>query len=226
MAVTDAMGNVTTSSYDANGNIVAELVSSLESDYMNFPMPLLIRHARLLSVLLFLGALLVTFELTGLTSHFSLEFLRQRMLEHKIIGTSIFVLLFAVGNLIQIPGWVFLAAAVLTLGKTMGGVVTYFAACISCLVTFLTIRYIGGDALRRMDNVVAEKIFNQLDARPITSIFLLRLLFQTMPALNIALAMSGIKLRQYLAGTILGLALPIMLYCIFFDYLAKVLKIV
>jgi uncharacterized membrane protein YdjX (TVP38/TMEM64 family) len=188
-------------------------------------MSFLIRHARLLSVALFLGALLVIFELTGLASHFSLEFLRQRILEHKIIGTSIFVLLFSVGNLIQIPGWVFLAAAVLTLGETMGGVVTYIAASISCLVTFLTIRYIGGDALRRIDNKVAARIFSHLDARPITIVFLLRFLFQTMPVLNIALAMSGIKLRQYLIGSLLGLALPIMLYCIFFDYLGKALKI-
>lgn len=183
------------------------------------------RYGRLVAVLLFLGLLLGTFELSGLRQHFSLEFLQQRILEHRISGLLIFVLLFALGNLVQIPGWVFLAAAVLTLGRTTGGLATYVAASISCVVTFLLIRILGGDALRRLDSRIAERIFRHLDARPIASIVLLRVLFQTVPALNYALAMSGVKFRNYLIGTLLGLPLPIAVYCLFFDYLARALRI-
>lgn len=186
----------------------------------------LLRYKRLLGVLLFLGALLAVLELAGLRDHFSLEFLQRRILENQFSGLSIFVLLFSLGNLVQIPGWVFLAAAVLTLGKTMGGVATYIAASTSCVTTFLIIRLIGGDALRRLDNAVAARIFGRLDARPIASIVVLRVLFQTVPALNYALAMSGVKFRHYLIGTLLGLPLPILLYCLFFDYLAMILGIV
>jgi len=45
-------------------------------------------------------------------------------------------------------------------------------------------------------------------------------LFQTAPAVNYALAMSGIRFRSYLIGTLIGLPLPIAAYCIFFDVLA------
>lgn len=183
------------------------------------------RYGRLVAVLLFLGLLLGTFELSGLRQHFSLEFLQQRILEHRISGLLIFVLLFALGNLVQIPGWLFLAAAVLTLGRSTGGLATYVAASISCVVTFLLIRMLGGDALRRLDSRIAERIFRHLDARPIASIVLLRVLFQTVPALNYALAMSGVKFRNYLIGTLLGLPLPIAVYCLFFDYLARALRI-
>ena len=55
---------------------------------------------------------------------------------------------------------------------------------------------------------------------PSRSVVLLRMLFQTMPALNYALAMSGIRFRTYLIGTLAGLPLPIALYCVFFDTLA------
>jgi len=48
----------------------------------------------------------------------------------------------------------------------------------------------------------------------------LRMLFQTAPAVNYALAMSGIRFRTYLIGTLIGLPLPIAAYCIFFDVLA------
>jgi uncharacterized membrane protein YdjX (TVP38/TMEM64 family) len=183
------------------------------------------RYGRLVAVLLFLGLLLGTFELSGLRQHLSLEFLQQRILEHRISGLLIFIVLFALGNLVQIPGWVFLAAAVLTLGRSMGGLATYVAASISCVVTFLLIRMLGGDALRRLDSRIAERIFRHLDARPITSIVLLRVLFQTVPALNYALALSGVKFRNYLIGTLLGLPLPIAVYCLFFEYLARALRV-
>jgi uncharacterized membrane protein YdjX (TVP38/TMEM64 family) len=114
---------------------------------------------------------------------------------------------------------------VLTLGRSMGGLATYVAASISCVVTFLLIRMLGGDALRRLDSRIAERIFRHLDARPITSILLLRVLFQTVPALNYALAMSGVKFRNYLIGTLLGLPLPIAVYCLFFEYLARALRV-
>jgi uncharacterized membrane protein YdjX (TVP38/TMEM64 family) len=145
--------------------------------------------------------------------------MRQLILEHRIGGLMLFVLLFSLGNLIQIPGWLFLAAAVLTLGRVWGGAVTYVAAVTSCAFTFVTIRALGGDALRLLKNRVAVRILRELDAHPIGSVALLRILFQTVPALNYALAMSGIKFSNYLIGTLLGLPLPIALYCIFFDIL-------
>jgi uncharacterized membrane protein YdjX (TVP38/TMEM64 family) len=183
------------------------------------------RYQRLLGVGLFLGVLLAIFEFSGLRDHFNLAFMRQVILQHRIGGLMLFVLLFSLGNLIQIPGWIFLAAAVLTLGRVWGGAVTYVAAVVSCVLTFVTIRALGGDALRLLKNRLAVRILRQLDAYPITSVALLRLLFQTAPALNYALAMSGTRFRSYLIGTLAGLPLPIALYCIFFDYLAMVLHV-
>jgi uncharacterized membrane protein YdjX (TVP38/TMEM64 family) len=183
------------------------------------------RYQRLVGVVLFLGVLLSVFEFSGLRGNFNLEFMRQVIEQHQIGGLLLFVLLFSLGNLIQIPGWVFLAAAVLTLGQRWGGVVTYVAAVVSCVLTFLTIRALGGDALRQLKNRLAVRILSELDARPIGSVALLRLFFQTAPALNYALSMSGIRFRSYLTGTLLGLPIPIGLYCIFFDDLAMLLHI-
>jgi uncharacterized membrane protein YdjX (TVP38/TMEM64 family) len=183
------------------------------------------RYKRLLGVGLFLGVLLTVFEVSGLRDHFNLAFMRQVILQHQVGGLVLFVLLFSLGNLIQIPGWVFLAAAVLTLGRFWGGAVSYIAAVTSCLFTFLTIRALGGDSLRLLKNRIAVRILSELDANPITSVALLRVLFQTVPALNYALAMSGIRFRAYLVGTLVGLPVPIALYCIFFDILATTLDI-
>ena len=183
------------------------------------------RYQQLITVLLFLGLLFAAFELSGLRDHFSLDFLRHRIIENKLSGLLVFVLLFCLGNLIQIPGWLFLAAAVVALGQFWGGIATYIAASISCGFTFLTIRWVGGAALRKLSNRVVTRLLGQLDAHPVRSILVLRVLFQTVPALNYSLAMSGVGFRDYLVGTLLGLPLPIMLYCLFFEHLARALSI-
>ena len=170
-------------------------------------------------------SLLAAFELSGLRGHFDLAFLRQVILDHRVGGLLLFVLLFALGNLIQIPGWLFLAAAVLALGRTWGGLATYLAASVSCVASFLLLRRIGGDALRQLDNRLTGRILSRLDDAPVVSILLARLLFQTLPALNVALALSGVRFRAYLAGTLLGLPLPIALYCLFFDSFARALDL-
>jgi uncharacterized membrane protein YdjX (TVP38/TMEM64 family) len=195
------------------------------SDALGPIVPLVVRYKRLLAVVLFLGVLLAVFELSGLREHFNLAFIRELIAQHPIGGLVLFVLLFSMGNLVHIPGWVFLAAAVLTLGRVWGGTATYVAAVTSCAFTFVTIRALGGDALRLLENPLAVRILRRLDAHPVASILLLRLVFQTAPAINYALAMSGVKFRTYLVGTLLGLPVPIALYCIFFDYLAAGLHV-
>ncbi len=192
---------------------------------LDIVIPFVRRYKRLLGVGLFLGVLLTVFEVSGLRDHFNLAFIQQLILQHRIGGLMLFVLLFSLGNLIQIPGWVFLAAAVLTLGRVWGGAVTYVAAVTSCAFTFVTIRALGGNALRLLKNRAAVRILRELDAHPIASVALLRILFQTVPALNYALAMSGIKFRSYLIGTLVGLPVPIALYCIFFDILVTGLRV-
>ena len=179
------------------------------------------RYIRLAAVVAFLALLFLVFEVTGLREHFSLAFLRQQIEANLVTGLAIFVLLFCLGNLIQIPGWVFLASAVLALGKFWGGIVTYIAAVTSCLATYFIVGAIGGNALRQLDSRVADRIFRQLDSRPVLSVFLLRTIFQTVPALNYALALSAIRFRDYAIGTLLGLPIPIAVYCIAFDFLER-----
>jgi len=183
------------------------------------------RYHRLLAVIGFLAVLALVFQLTGLREHFSLAFLHQKFLDNRVGGMLVFVLLFALGNLVQIPGSVFLAAAVLALGEVWGGLATYVAAVVSCACTFWVIRLLGGDALRQLGGRTAQRILARLDAHPVQSVALLRILLQTVPALNYALALSGMRFRSYLLGTLLGLPLPILLYCVFFDRLARVLHL-
>lgn len=181
--------------------------------------PLLLRHRRLLALLALVLALALVAQATGLRSQGTVALLQAQLQAHLWGGLALFVLAFCAGNLIQMPGWIFLAAAVFVFGRLQGGVLTYVAACLSCLFTFATVRLVGGNVAAELKSPLARRLLAQLHRHPLRNVLLLRTVFQTLPALNYALALSGLRLRHYLLGTLLGLPLPIALYCVFFDYL-------
>ena len=181
------------------------------------------KNTRLIGIAAFLLVMFLGFELTGLRAQISLTFIQMQFEKHWIVGAVIFIGLFSLSNLVQIPGWIFLAAAVLTLGKVSGGLLTYLAALISCCFTYGLIRWMGGDALRQLSSPIAQRLLARIDSHPLQSMILLRSIFQTAPPLNYTLALSGVSFRKYLIGAALGLPLPIALYCVLFSYIQHLL---
>jgi uncharacterized membrane protein YdjX (TVP38/TMEM64 family) len=177
-------------------------------------------HPRAVIGIFCLLVLLALFRLTSLKEWFGLDHLRILLNEHQTLGLAVFVALFVLGNLLHVPGWIFLATAVLVLGRYQGGLATYLAASISCAITFLLVRWFGGNAMLAIPYAFAQRLMAQLHRAPLRNTMLLRIVFQTLPSLNYALAMSGIRFRTYMAGTLLGLPLPIAAYCLFFDALS------
>lgn len=178
--------------------------------------------------LLFIGAFFVALflvvEITGLRTQLSPDAIRTLFVEHTLVGLLLFCAAFSVGNLLYVPGWVFLVGAVFALGKEWGGMATFIAGLCSSTLSFYVIRRLGGTALRSLNHRWADKIFSHLDERPIVSVTLLRLLFQTLPALTYALALADIRFRHYFLGTFLGLPIPIFLYCYFFEIIFQYVR--
>ncbi len=172
---------------------------------------------KLLYIVLFFAVVYLTVELSGLRSRLSPAYIRDLFWQYEAWGIVLFCLAFSAGNLLYVPGWVFLMGAVFALGKEWGAVVTYAAALCSAGISYALIRTMGGSALRSLNHKWADRVFAHLDERPILSVTLLRLMFQTLPALNYALALANIRFRHYLIGTFLGLPIPIFLYCYFFE---------
>ena len=172
---------------------------------------------KLLYIVAFFVALYLMMEISGLRTHIAPEAIKEIFLRHTVLGLFFFCLAYSVGNLVYVPGWIFLVGAVLALGKEWGGMASFLAALCSASISFFLIRSVGGTALRSLNNKWGDRIFSHLDQRPILSVALLRLLFQTLPAINYALALTDLRFRHYMIGTLIGLPLPIFLYCYFFE---------
>ena len=184
------------------------------------PMPVALTfdsNKKLLYIGAFFVVLFLAVQVTGLRTQLSPDIIRALFDQHTLVGLMLFCLAFSVGNLLYVPGWVFLVGAVFALGKEWGGVATFLAGLCSSTLSFYLIRHLGGTALRSLNHRWADKIFAHIDAHPVRSVTLLRLLFQTLPALTYALALANIRFRHYFLGTFLGLPIPIFLYCYFFE---------
>jgi len=175
---------------------------------------------RWVAVLAFAALLWGFIEISGLREQISLKAVRDGFEQHRLWGFVAFMALFALANLAHVPGAFFLAAAVLALGPLWGALTTYAAACMGCTLTFVIVRGLGADALREFNGRLAWRLFARLDGHPVQSVVLLRLIFQSAPTLNYALALSGVRLRDFLIGTLLGLPLPIAAMTLLFDTLA------
>lgn len=154
----------------------------------------------------------------GLTDMVSTEALQVWMLEAGAPGVLLFVLAFAVGNLLSVPGLVFIVASLLAYGKLAGALVALLGSLAALTLNFWAVRLVGGTP-KPAPAGRAQRILRRLSERPVQTVFVLRNLMMLSPPLNYALALSSIRYRDYMVGSALGLVAPIGLYAVLLDRL-------
>jgi uncharacterized membrane protein YdjX (TVP38/TMEM64 family) len=167
------------------------------------------RWVRLVVLAALVVGLLVTGRLTGLTDRLSTPALRATIAAAGAWGPVLFVLAFCAGELVQVPGVAFVAAAVFAYGPVSGAVLSLVGAIASVSFTFAFVRTVGGKPLASLRWPFAQRLLARLDRHPVLTIALLRLVLWISPPLSYALALSGVRFRSYLAGSALGLAIPV-----------------
>ena len=93
---------------------------------------------KLLYIISFFLLLYVVVELTGLRSHLSPAVIKGLFFAYPVWGIALFCLAFSLGNLLYVPGWVFLVGAVFALGKEWGAIATLVAALCSSTIGFFS----------------------------------------------------------------------------------------
>src|SRR5205823_6427377 len=117
---------------------------------------------RMLLVALLFVLLFAVGRITGVVDHLSPEGVRTWIREAGVWGFVLFIGAFAIGELIHVPGMVFVVGAVLAFGKTGGCAISLFAALVSVSATFSIVRMIGGRALASVDRPFMKKMLVRL----------------------------------------------------------------
>ena len=154
----------------------------------------------------------------GLAYYFDKDRLRKAVENAGYWGVALYVAIFAIGELLHVPGMVFVAAGVFAYGKWVGGALAIAGALFSVTVSFWVVRIVGGQALKQVRWKRMRQLLDKLDEKPIRVVAMLRILFWLAPAVNYALAMSSVRFRDFLIGTVLGLPPILIAAIVFLDY--------
>jgi len=179
------------------------------------------RVIRIAALVTLTVVLVVLGRFTSLGEWFSIERIRETMQSAGALGFLIFVAVFAVGELLHIPGILFVVAAIGAYGRVTGGAAAYAGAVVSVCVSFFVVRGVGGQPLVGVTRPFFRKILDRLEEKPVRVVALLRLMLWMTPPLNYALAMSNVRFREYLIGSMIGLVIPMLACALFIDWVVQ-----
>jgi uncharacterized membrane protein YdjX (TVP38/TMEM64 family) len=162
-----------------------------------------------LSVALGFITLMATGIVLNRAGYVSSERLSAALLELGCWGMPVFFLCFVIGGLVQIPGVLFVIAARLAFGPTLGFFVGYTGAILAITAGFTMVRIMRGEQRgSTLKNAWAQRMLERAETRPIITIATLRLLFFLSPPLNVGLGFSSVRLHHYVVGSAIGIIVP------------------
>ena len=155
---------------------------------------------------------------TGLDEYVTRDRIRDTMQNAGPAGFAMYILLFTIGLLVQIPGFVFVAGAALAYGWFLCALASIVASFIGVVVSFVLVRKVGGQPLAQVEKPLLKRMLDRLEKHPVQTIVKIRFFLWALPVVNYTLAMSNVKLKDYVIGSGLGLIAPMFYLSVFFDW--------
>jgi uncharacterized membrane protein YdjX (TVP38/TMEM64 family) len=177
------------------------------------------QHIRLALLISILVALFLVGRYTGVAENVDAESIRELIRSAGVWGWALYIATFAGGEFIHIPGMVFVLAGILIYGQVVGFGLAWMASVVSVCFSFVVVRRLGGTPLANVEKPWVKRILGRLNAQPIRTVVVLRLVLWLAPPLNYALALTNVRFRDYLIGSALGLIAPVAGVAILFDWL-------
>ncbi len=184
------------------------------------------KKLRIAALLVVIAALFTTGMMLERSGKLHADVLAAKVEALGLWAVPAFFLLCIVGELLHLPGMLFVFAAQLAFGKVEGFVVAYFGVLLGVSIAFAMARTARGkgdaEEPKKLRWAWANKLLARLDEKPLSTIFLLRSVFWISPPLNYALGLSRVKPRDYFVASALGLFVPILLVSIGVAYFKNV----
>ena len=168
-------------------------------------------RARLIILLGFVVALYVVAKNSDFVMLSDTRAIQEAVHNAGAFGVLLYFAAFSLGQLLHMPGLVFVAAASVAFGQIWGFVIGMSGACIAISMVFFIVRYIGGTPLAQPNHRWLKRLTSGINSNPFRTIVLVRLIFSTGPWLNYALAMSSVSYRCYISASFLGMLPQVLL---------------
>jgi uncharacterized membrane protein YdjX (TVP38/TMEM64 family) len=169
------------------------------------------RPSRVGIVLGVLVAVYVVARLLGLDEFFHAERVREVVAHAGPLGPLAFLALFVAAVVAQVPGIVFVLVAPALFPWTMAWLLCWVASNLAVIANLELVRRVGGQPLVESEHPWLRKLFAGLEANPVRTVALLRVITIMFPPVTGALALTQLSARDHAIGSALGMALPITL---------------
>jgi uncharacterized membrane protein YdjX (TVP38/TMEM64 family) len=163
---------------------------------------------RLGGLVLFILTSILLVKYTVIGTWLSLENMQYMVEQTGFWGVLIFIAIFVVSAIMNIPGTAFLLLAIMLFGYWQGAIFAYVGALLGAWATFVLGRTMGGKALTEIKNPTVKKLLEEVEVKPIRTLIILRILVQFSPFVGYTLALTNIKQRQYMIGNVIGILIP------------------
>jgi uncharacterized membrane protein YdjX (TVP38/TMEM64 family) len=140
---------------------------------------------------------------------------------------SPFVILgaFVLGSLLVVPVTAMIAATVLVFGPWLGLVYAFGGSLLGATVTYLLGQVVGRETLRRVAGSRLDRLSRALGRRGVLAIVTVRILpVAPFTVVNLVAGATHISLRDYIVGTVLGLAPGIIAAALFIDRILAAIR--
>jgi uncharacterized membrane protein YdjX (TVP38/TMEM64 family) len=150
--------------------------------------------------------------------------LQRELLALGILAPPLFLCVFALGELLHLPGILFVLVARVVFGPSLGFLLGYVGAVLAVTISFTVARQLVSAARATREPWrprwgFLRRTFERIEASPVRTIALLRLVLWLAPPLSYALASSGVRAKDHLAGTAIGLVIPVLGVAVLGGYL-------
>ena len=173
-------------------------------------------------LLIFIVAAVVTVRFTGVMEILTVEKLGAWLAAAGPWAPLAFILVYALGVCLFIPGTLLTALGAAIYGPYWGFVYVWVAAMLGAAGAFLIGRYLGrefaasliGDRLKKYDDAIERNGF--------ATVLYLRLVYFPFTAMNFGMGLTKVRFRDYLWGTGLGILVGTFIFTFFVGTIKEV----
>jgi uncharacterized membrane protein YdjX (TVP38/TMEM64 family) len=181
---------------------------------------------RILLVALVLAGVAWAYQAIGLHGNMSVEGIRAIVDSHPGHGPLVYMAIVVVGIFMHVPmvGSLLIAVGGVLFDGVAAFAYGWTAAVVGTTCTFLLVRYVARDYIERAlaGRLARVRAWDERIARNgFRTVFALRLVMSLAPPLNWEMGLTGVRTRDYVAGTALGLVPSIAATVFFSDSIAS-----
>ncbi|MHB9075088.1 MAG: TVP38/TMEM64 family protein [Desulfobaccales bacterium] len=173
-------------------------------------------------LLIFIVAAVITVRFTGVREFLTVEKFGALLAAAGIWAPLAFILVYAVGVCLFIPGTLLTTLGAAIYGPYWGFVYVYIAAMLGATGAFLIGRYLGrefaasliGDRLKKYDDAIERNGF--------ATVLYLRLVYFPFTPMNFGMGLTKVRFKDYLWGTGLGILVGTFIFTFFVGTIKEV----